>query len=227
MNPTELGGFILLITMGILMVGMVFVFLRMRKTAKAVKSGDLVELAKLAEVKSGGSKRFFMCFGAVFFILGIIISYFGFSTIKLAIASESWPTVEGKVIKSEINSVKRRVKREERTVTETHYIPIVSYSYTTNGAPHISNKVSFVEFSYDETCSSCANAIRNKYPKDTIVKVHYNPEKPGEAVLEAGLQMRTFSELAVGIIFSIAGTLFFLLGLHGKEISPGEMPIIT
>jgi len=206
--------------MGFLMVGMVFVFLRMRKTAKAVKSGDLVELAKIAEVKSGGSKRFFMFFGAIFIIGGIIAAYFGINTIKLAIASESWPTVEGKVIKSEINRVKRRVKREERTVTETHYIPIVSYQYTVNDIAHISDKVSFVEVSYDETCSSCANAIRNKYPKDTIVKVHYNPEKPNEAVLEAGLQLRTFSTLAVGIVFSIAGTLFFLLGLYGKEIPP-------
>ena len=163
-------------------------------------------------------KTFFMCFGAIFIIGGIIAAYFGINTIKLAIASESWPTVEGKVTRSDIRIEEREVERDGRTVRETHYIPIVSYHYTVNGLAHISNKVSFVEVSYDKTCSNCANAIRNKYPKDTIVKVHYNPEKPNEAVLEAGLQLRTFSTLAGGIIASLVGTLFFYLGLYGKEV---------
>ena len=163
-------------------------------------------------------KIFFMCFGAIFIIGGIIAAYFGINTIKIAIASESWPTVEGKVTRSEITSVIREVERDGISVKETHYIPHVSYHYTVNGLAHISDKVSFVEASYDETCSSCANAIRNVYPKDTIVKVHYNPEKPDESVLEAGLQMRTFSPLAMGITFCLAGTLFFFLGLYGKEV---------
>ena len=163
-------------------------------------------------------KIFFMCFGAIFIIGGIIAAYFGINTIKIAIASESWPTVEGKVTRSEITSVIREVERDGISVKETHYIPHVSYHYTVNGLAHISDKVSFVEASYDETCSNCANAIRNVYPKDTIVKVHYNPEKPNEAVLEAGLQMRTFSALAAGILVSLVGAIFFFLGLYGKEV---------
>jgi hypothetical protein len=159
-----------------------------------------------------------MCFGAIFIIGGIIAVYFGINTINFAIASESWPTVEGKIIKSDINSVIRKVERDGISVRETHYTPLVSYHYKVNGLAHTSDKVSFVEVSFDKTCSSCANAIRNVYPKDTIVKVHYNPEKPNEAVLEAGLQMRTFSALAAGILVSLVGAIFFYLGLYGKEV---------
>ena len=61
-------------------------------------------------------KFFFVCFGAIFIIGGIIAAYFGINTIKLAIASESWPTVEGKVTRSDIRIEEREVERDGRTV---------------------------------------------------------------------------------------------------------------
>jgi len=83
-----------------------------------------------------------------------------------------------------------------RTRTETYYDTQVKYEYIVKNVTFSSDKISHVKI--DTTCRDCAYAVRNKYNKGSVVPVHYHPEQPDEAVLEAGLQARTFLPLSDG-----------------------------
>ena len=103
-----------------------------------------------------------------------------------------------------------------RTRTETYYDTQVKYEYIVKNVTFSSDKISHVKI--DTTCRDCAYAVRNKYKKGSVVQVHYNPEQPDEAVLEAGLQAGTFLPLVMGIFACMLGILFLLLTFFGKEM---------
>jgi hypothetical protein len=111
----------------------------------------------------------------------------GYKKIRLSKASAAWPTVPGVVTVSE------RTKLAWRTQ------PRVSFSYEVAGKAYSSSKVSFA----DAVPARETEPILSRYQPNQPVTVHYNPEDPAIAVLEAGPN-RFVSKGFRGLIFWFA-----------------------
>lgn len=138
--------------------------------------------------------------GLIFFIVGGIVLFFGYSWYKKAKATEKWPTTEGIVLTAEVNS--------HQSDGSTMYKPLIEYKYSVNGKEFKSPKYSYAE--YSSSNSDHAYEVINKYPKGERVTVFYNPEKHYDAVLEPGTSFIVYVPLILGAIFSLVGFLVLI-----------------
>lgn len=105
----------------------------------------------------------------------IVLLFFPFAlwhawkNLEMAKASPAWPTVDGLIAASERARVALRMQ------------PRVTYSYTVNGAPFISKRISFAPVPKEKI-----DDVLRRYPAGNKVTVHYLPENPAQAVLEPG-----------------------------------------
>jgi hypothetical protein len=97
--------------------------------------------------------------------------------LKRASESESWPSVEGYVVESDVAAV-----REGRRQV---YRPVVRYRYEVGGARFEGSRIrsgELVEFRK----FTRARIMLDKYRAGKAVAVHYDPNRPGVAVLQTG-----------------------------------------
>lgn len=94
-------------------------------------------------------------FSSVFILVGGVIFYFGVKSLFSAKASRSWPTVQGKIISSSMDS-----KRSDKGGTTYH--AEVLYEYNVSGQTQSSNDIAFGD--YGSSDPSHARSIVNKYP---------------------------------------------------------------
>jgi len=126
--------------------------------------------------------------------------------------SKRWPSIEGRVITSEV--VSRRSLDSSGTHT-TIYEPSIRYAFNLNGQRFESKTISFGGIA-GTSAPDFAESVVAKYPAGSSVEVFYNSAKPTESVLEhsgSGVNM------ALLIIFSVIelGLLALLvLGLTGR-----------
>jgi len=89
-----------------------------------------------------------------------------------------WSAVTGKVVESRAQRYSRGVGRG----AGTHYVPVVEYAYLVNGREFHSRIIG--DDDQPEDSSAEAEKIASRYPKDSSVRVFYDPENPGNAMLE-------------------------------------------
>lgn len=140
-------------------------------------------------------------FSSVFILIGGAVLFAGIKSLVSAKASESWPTVQGKVVSSQVDS-----KRSDKGGTTYH--AEVLYEYLVEGQLQSSNRVAFG--GYGSSDPSHARQIVNKYPPGSEVTVHYSPSSPGESVIETGISGRTFFLPGFGAVFFCAGLAMFI-----------------
>ncbi len=140
-------------------------------------------------------------------ILGLILGLLGAAFVIVSVrarrkAEESvrWPTTEGRVISSSVRE-HRDVDDETRQVRRS-YEPVVEYEYSVGGTPLSGRKLSFGATSFGR---KTAHEVVDRYPSGATVLVHYNPAKPGEAVLE--------TKASGGAIFLVAGIAMIALSV--------------
>ena len=133
----------------------------------------------------------------IFIIIGLVFSITAIVNIVRGFSSKNWPTVQGKIISSDIQI--------QRDIRQTNYSPAILFEYFINGAKYFSNKLSF-----SGTSSRLISIQRAlvKYPVGTEVLVYYNPQKPQIAVLEPSVTFSAIIFLLVGITLTIVG--FFI-----------------
>ena len=137
--------------------------------------------------------------GAVFGILGLIFLIIALRSRKKAKASQSWPTVPGTVTAASLQE--NREIDEDGSVSYT-YEPVVQYRYAVMGHEYVGSKIAFGANTFGR---AQAEQKVNAYPPGAAVTVHYNPDKPEEAVLE--------TQAAGGSVFLIVGIIFLLIAL--------------
>lgn len=93
-------------------------------------------------------------------------------------AAAGWPTVPGKVVSSEVQTL----RSGGGGPNDLSFEPNVVYSYTVDGQTFSGNKVNFSAFR--STNKAAPQKTVDRYLPGTEVTVHYNPKKPQEAVLE-------------------------------------------
>lgn len=93
-------------------------------------------------------------------------------------ASETWLSVEGEVIRSEINSYRNSEGKEM-------YSPDVAYIYQLNGKDYSGSKIS--DLSYSTSSEGEVRKKLAKYAKGSTVAVYYDPEDPYNSTLKPGI----------------------------------------
>ena len=149
-----------------------------------------------------GTGCFYGCLGIVacIAVLCAVVFLSGFSIviagIKQGYESQSWPTVEGRVLSSEIE-VSKSTTRDRATGRDrltTSYHGRVCYEYVVSGQTFASDCIS-----YKTRGGSPEQAymVIAAYPVGSTVTVHYNPAKPAESVLETGVVWDNFMGLVL------------------------------
>ncbi len=161
-------------------------------------------------------------FSSIFILIGGAVLFFGVKSLVTAKASETWPTVQGKVVSSSVDS-----KQGDKGGTTYH--AEVLYEYTVAGQLQSSNNIAFG--SYGSSDPSRARGTVNKYPAGSAVTVHYSPTNPGKSVLEAGISGKTFFLPAFGTVFFSVGLWVFIYmpGIIARQraASNGQNPSFT
>jgi hypothetical protein len=152
---------------------------------------------------------FLIIFSLSFFGIGIGFGIWGWSQLKKAKESKKWPSVNGKIISSEV--VRKKSNNSKRKSSSTTYGAEIVYEYFVSEKKYSSNKISFSEYSSSDI--SHAQKIVNIYFPGKTVTVYYNPEDPYTAVLETGTTFVTYIPVIISVIFSIIGgvCLFILI----------------
>jgi hypothetical protein len=126
--------------------------------------------------------------------LGFFLKYM--SSKRKAEASKSWPSTAGTIEASTITS---NTSTDSDGFSSTTYAPVVIYSYNAMGSTFHGRRVGFgMEISGSQ--SGAVNTM-SRYPVGKIVTVYYNPENPGEAVLEQSV----INNMLTIIFFSVFG----------------------
>jgi hypothetical protein len=139
---------------------------------------------------------------AGFFAIVAGIAFFCFSIEDLSrgLQSERWPVTEGTIQSAAIN----------RHVTgkggHTYDVDI-SYSYQITGHNFLGDQFAFGDIDWFSTQNQ---AILARYPVGKKIQVHYSPNNPQLAVLEAGIVGETWLCLCLGAFFILAGTIMLL-----------------
>ena len=131
--------------------------------------------------------------------------------------SKSWPTADGKITSSTVvKKVERYTDSNKRRKTRTIYEAQVRYDYALGGRSFIGSKITMADSGSGS--ESRAQKISKRYPVGSMCTVYYNPEKPAEALLKAGITFGTIMLPAIGVLFAVFGLAIPILG---RKSSPG------
>ncbi|MFY2558055.1 DUF3592 domain-containing protein [Corallococcus terminator] len=107
----------------------------------------------------------------------VAMDYFALSTAGLQAWSASWPSVQGTITRSEVETV--------RSNKSTTYRPKLAYTYSVDGQPHEGSKYRWS--SWSAGAPEHVEALVTRYSVGSSIPVYYRPAKPSEAVLQPGM----------------------------------------
>lgn len=116
-----------------------------------------------------------------------------------AAASSDWPTVPGKVFSSEVKVSRTKSKNKIKTTFGAN----IRYQFQVNNQDFEGTQVSFGDYSTNDR--SHAEAIVKRYAVGSVVTVYYNPDEPGNCVLESGTNLVVYVFPVIGGVFAIIG----------------------
>jgi hypothetical protein len=120
----------------------------------------------------------------LFLIVFPFAIYKAWKNVQMAKASVNWPTTTGRITASDTKKV---VFRRQ---------PQITYSYSVNGTPFTSQRVSFAGgFKPKEV-----DPILARYPVGSEVTVAHDPQNPTEATLETGANKQVTAQVRILLI---------------------------
>ena len=136
----------------------------------------------------------------ILLIAGVFL-YLGFELVRGEIgslrggsASQSWPTVDGQIISSSVES-----SYSSGSSSARHY-PIVEYEYSVEGESFTGDRISFAQQSYSDYKS--ADVVTKRYSVGRTVPVFYDPEDASNSVLEPGKSGSRWYLIGIGIVIA-------------------------
>ena len=142
-------------------------------------------------------------FPLIFIVAGATTAYFGVRGLIRARASVDWPTAEGKVVESSLET--HRSEDSDSDSTSTTYHAEILYEFSVEGTTFNGNRVAYGD--YGSSNPSHARRVVNRYPEGEDVTVYYQPGNPEEALLEPGLKAQSWFLPAFGLVFLTVGCL--------------------
>jgi hypothetical protein len=144
-----------------------------------------------------------MIAGILLLIAAVVVGYAALAIVSAARASRRWPTVPGRVVRSEV--------RENR--------PFIRYQYAMEGEEHEGRDVTWGGWPYP-TARTAASRVR-RYPAGAQVAVHYDPGHPTTiAILEPGFSLEVLYLPAVASALLVAA--FVLLSWSIWHLVSGQ-----
>ncbi len=141
-------------------------------------------------------------FALLLLIAGLVLAGLGFRTISDALASSSWPMVQGTIVESRVDEV-RRSKPPKQQVKQSKFRPVVDYEYSVNTESYTSSRVQFGETLLNS--KQAAETAISSYPAGQVVNVYYKPSAPKSAVLQPGMNFQSIFYPAIGVILILIG----------------------
>lgn len=142
--------------------------------------------------------------GVIFIAVGGGVGFFvGKPILEQAKSSESWPTVQGTVIESELDR-----RRKDGSTT---YKAIVVYEYEISGEEYEGDRIWFGQYSSSNR-SEMQKLVR-EFPEGKKVTVFYSPDDSSASVLKPGAFTSSYMVYAVGMVFLGIGCLLALIPL--------------
>jgi hypothetical protein len=117
-------------------------------------------------------------------------------------ASVNWPSVEGTITRSSVETSTGRRGR-------TNYNAKIEYRYAVNGHPFSGSRVRFTDMS--GSSESSAQALVDSYPVNSKHNVFYDPDDPSCCTLEPGINLVGAVMRAVIPIGLIAGGIYLIV----------------
>jgi len=107
-------------------------------------------------------------------IVGLFIVYGGVSSFWEGTGSERWPTVEGKIIKSEVEERSAYIGGSWRQEKYS----VILYGYEVVGVQYTNSRIT-----WDGSYPDSGDSLARQFPLGRKVKVHYEPQSPDNSVL--------------------------------------------
>ena len=163
--------------------------------------------------------------GSMFLLFGIVMLVVGGFNILGAQSSSSWPTTEGEVLTSVVEKKRTSSNRKKNKPTRISvgpvgvsagkpsegysYEAVVSYSYSVAGDDYVGKRIAFGAIT--KGGPGRAEAICERYPVGSQVKVYYDPDDAESATLEVGVQGQVFFIPGLGAFFLLAGAAILVI----------------
>jgi hypothetical protein len=146
----------------------------------------------------------------IFLIIFPFAVWRAWKNVQLAKVSTGWPTTAGKITAAE--TVRVMFRRQPR----------VTYSYSVNGAPFVSQRISFAGGQKPKE----TDAILARYPVGKEVPVSYAPENPAEATLETGATKQVKAQLNILLILFVVIIVLNVFTYYVKSLDKKRRPPI-
>lgn len=141
----------------------------------------------------------------VAFSIGLPVLAIGIHRVRLGRRSRSWPTVDGEVTATGIET------RSGGEDASTSYVPTVRYEYRVEGSTYVSSRFSVAGKPPGFDDRQAASAwLEEQCPVDGTVTVHYDPDLPDRSVLRPGTS-RSLLTVVVGLVFVGLGIVMVLV----------------
>lgn len=133
----------------------------------------------------------------VFMIPGAVCVLWGVWQCWTISASRFWPTVEARVVHSEVT------RTYSKYHTASHH-PRIAYQYRIDDATYVSSQLDWGRFG---TTEAEAQRVADSYPVGRVIQVYYDPSRPHRSVIERrGWGIAIFL-LLLGLGFTALGLL--------------------
>lgn len=145
-------------------------------------------------------------------ILGIAFLVMGTFFVLEGKRSESWPSVQGVIVKSMVKQKTKEMDRPmstntRREISGTSYYPAIEYTYSVAGTQYEGTRIGLMSRGY--ALRRSANVAVAKYPVGKSVTVFYDASIPSQSVLEPGGTPLLYVLPVLGALFVIAAPIFF------------------
>ena len=128
-----------------------------------------------------------------------------------AVASRSWPEARGEVTWT-------GVRMRGSTGVAILWVPEVSYDYWVDGGRYSGNRLRFAVWRLDGEGRDSAKARLKPYPLRASISVRYNPEYPGDSVIETRPDWSSIAFCAA------LGVMFIGFGIYQALVITGIIP---
>lgn len=145
--------------------------------------------------------------GVVLVLAGVVATVKTGSAVLRQQASTSWPNTEGKVLACEYH--------EDRD--DDRYWASITYHYEVGGRSFKGQRVTLDSGSAGSGSPSAALAFAERHPVDSAIRVYYDPQDLGSAVLETGVAVECWYLAALAVLAGLVGARLLVVGfrLHG------------
>jgi hypothetical protein len=136
----------------------------------------------------------------VMMLVGLGLIALTYPDIQASQDAASWPTTDGVVLSTFIET--------SSDGQGDSYSPHIVYEYHVNAIRYESNRIALSTFSSN---LSEAQSYIDNYPIGSTVTVHYNPNDPGDAVLETQFDPMGYLGTIIGIVLVCVGAAILAL----------------